>query len=115
VGLKELGFTDKDKEEMKYYVEMTKREYEEFKDFNLDPLVAVKTFFRAKKPMERGLITLKGGDSLQATQRILYKEYQSIKVFEHGGKFDVLNKRGPLEILPEYKDGDVGIIYMRKN
>ncbi|MCX6819507.1 MAG: hypothetical protein NT129_05940 [Candidatus Aenigmarchaeota archaeon] len=106
VGLKELGFTEKDKGAMEYYAEITKREYEEFKEFDLGPLTAVKTFFRAKEPMERGLITLKGGDSLQAVLSIKYREDQSRRVFEYGGKFNIL------EI---YKDGDIAIIWMRKN
>jgi len=114
VGLKELAFADKDKEEMDYYVELTKREYEEFKEFDLGLLMAIKTFFRARKPMERGLVTLKAGDSLQAVLSIKYKEDQAIKVFEHKGKLVVLNKNGPLELLPEYKDDDISIIYMMK-
>ncbi len=105
VGLRELGFTKDDKKTMEYLAELTKREYPEFADFNLGPLTAVKTFFRAPEPMERGLITLSKGDSLQATLSIKYREDQARKVFEHEGKF---------QILEIYKSGDIALLRMRK-
>ncbi len=105
VGLRELGFTDEDKNQMRYHAELNKREYPEFAEFGFGPLTAVKTFFTAPEPMERGLITLKGGDKLQAVLSIKYTEDQARKVFEHDGKF---------RILEVYKDGDIGIIWMEK-
>jgi hypothetical protein len=105
VGLEDIGFRKEDKEKMKYYPELTKREFDEFRHFGLGPLTVVKTFFEATEPMERGLISLKGGDRLQAVSSIKYREDQARKVFEHGGKF---------EILEIHKDGDIAIIWMKK-
>lgn len=103
VGLKDLGFTRKDKAGMRYYPEITKRVFEGFE--YIGPLTVIRTFFEAAEPVERGLVTLSKGERLQALSSIKYREEQARQVFEGSRKFGILDV---------YGSGNIAVFWMEK-
>ncbi len=93
VGLRALGFSDSQIGSMRYGAEIVKRDYEEFRHFGIGTLPVVKTFFIATKPTSAGLVYLRTGDCLPATQRCMYTDNQFRKVYTQNGRFRISDKR----------------------